>query len=293
LISVAIGAASGVMCWFVLARFNQGAADFTWALRLARSWLARANPYDTPLEQYPLTALFFALPFVRMAPDRAAGLFFGISSGLLAFGLSRERYHRLLVFLAYPYWAAMLTAQWAPLIMSSAFFPFLLPATMAKPQVGLPVFSTYASKRGILLCVAVGLMSLLLLPKWPFLWWHQRGYYQHFIPVMVLPGPLILLAALWYRDRDARLLLISGLMPQRWFFDSLILWLIPESRKEILVTALLSWGAGIWRWYHAPHSSAQVGRWSDIFFYLPMLAVLLYRRSGLLHSVTIRAESAR
>ena len=96
-ISVAIGAATGVMCWLVLARLNQGAADFTWALRLARSLLARANPYDTPLEQYPVTAALFALPFVRMVPDQAAGLFFGISSGLLAFGLSRGGYHRLLV----------------------------------------------------------------------------------------------------------------------------------------------------------------------------------------------------
>jgi hypothetical protein len=292
-ISVAIGAATGVMCWLVLARLNQGAADFTWALRLARSLLARANPYDTPLEQYPVTAALFALPFVRMVPDQAAGLFFGISSGLLAFGLSRGGYHRLLVFLAYPYWAAMLTAQWAPLIAASAFFPLLLPATMAKPQVGLPVFLTHLSRRGVLLCVAVGLLSLLLMPKWPLLWLQQMGYYQHFIPLLVLPGQLILLAALWYRDQDARLLLISGFMPQRWFFDSLILWLIPQSRREILATVFLSWGAGIWRWYHAPHSFNQVGRWSVLFFYLPMLAVLLCRRSNFPHKSTTGAESAR
>jgi hypothetical protein len=75
-------------------------------------------------------------------------------------------------------------------------------------------------------------------------------------------------------------------MPQRWFFDSLILWLIPKSRREILASVFLSWGAGIWRWYHAPHSFNQVGRWSVFFFYLPMLAVLLYRRSNFLHKST-------
>jgi hypothetical protein len=291
-ISLAIGAASGVMCWFVLAHFNQGAADFTWALRLASSLLARTNPYDTHLEQYPLTAAFFALPFVRMTPDRAAGLFFGISSGLLAFGLSRDGYHRLLAFLAYPYWAAMLTAQWAPLIMASAFVPALLPATMAKPQVGLPVFLTHLSRRGVLACVALGVLSVAVMPKWPFLWFDQMGYYQHFTPIWVVPGPLILMALFWYRDRDARLLLISGSMPQRWFFDSLILWLIPKSRKEILGTVFLSWGAGIWRWYHAPHSFHQVGRWSVICFYLPMLAVLLSRRSKFLLGFTRKVKSA-
>ena len=43
-------------------------------------------------------------------------------------------------------------------------------------------------------------------------------------------------------------------MPQRWFFDSFILWLIPQSRREIIWTVFFSWGAGIWRWYHIPSS---------------------------------------
>ena len=67
-------------------------------------------------------------------------------------------------------------------------------------------------------------------------------------------------------------------MPQRWFFDSFILWLIPKSRREILGTVLMSWGAGIWRWYHYPHTFTQVGRWSVLFCYLPMLAVVLARK---------------
>ena len=61
-------------------------------------------------------------------------------------------------------------------------------------------------------------------------------------------------------------------MPQRWFFDSFILWLIPQSRREIIWTVFFSWGAGIWRWYHIPHSFTEVGRYTVIFLYLPMLA---------------------
>src|SRR5579864_2515363 len=56
LIAAAIGLASGTFCWFLLAHFHQGAADFGWAVRAAQYWLAGKNPYDTPLEQYPLTA---------------------------------------------------------------------------------------------------------------------------------------------------------------------------------------------------------------------------------------------
>jgi hypothetical protein len=272
-----IGFASGAFCWFLMKHFHQDAADFRWPLHLAQRLLAHQNPYDTPLEQYPLTAALIALPFLRFAPEVAAGLFWGISSALLAFGLTRRGYTPLLIFFAYPYWAGILTVQWSPIIAASAFFPLLAPATMAKPQVGLPVLLTRSSRRGLIACMVVALLSLAVLPSWPRLWLRQTANYGHFFPVLVLPGALLLLAGLRYRDRDAQLLLWSALLPQRWFFDSFTLWLIPQSRREIIWTVFFSWGAGIWRWYHAPHSSTEVGRASVVFFYLPMLVVVLLR----------------
>ncbi|HYL12097.1 MAG TPA: hypothetical protein VEV41_03630 [Terriglobales bacterium] len=279
-VSLAISTVSGVFCWYLLHRFHQGAADFQWAIRGAQHLLKHSNPYDTPLEQYPMTAALFGVPFVRLAGDVAAGIFFGISSGLLAFGLTRDGYTRLLVFLAFPYWAAMLTAQWSPLIMASAFFPLLLPVTLAKPQVGLPVAVTHLTRKGVVACAIWCALSLVLMPKWPLLWWKQLGNYQHFIPLLVRPGPLLLLALLRYRTRDAWLLVVSAMMPQRYFFDSLILWLIPKSRRELLGTVALSWGAGIWRWYHMPTSFHQLGRWTVLFIYLPMLVVVLWPEIG-------------
>jgi len=277
LISAAIGVASGAFCWFLLAHFHQGAADFSWAIRSAQHLLVGKSPYDTPLEQYPLTAAFFGLPFVWLRPEVAGGLFYGISSALLAFGLTRQSYYGLLVLLAYPYWAGILTAQWSPLIMASAFFPPLLPATLAKPQIGLPVALTHLSRRGVLACVVLLLLSLAVMPRWPLLWVRQLGYYEHFVPLLVLPGPLLALALWRYRDRDVWLLLLAAAMPQRWFFDAFILWLIPKKRHEIVLTVFFSWGAGILRWYHIPHSFGEVGRWTVVFIYLPMLGVLLAR----------------
>src|SRR5690349_4248310 len=62
----------------------------------------------------PITA---ALPFLLLLPlplDLAASLFIGLSSALLVFGLTRTgQYWRLLVFLSFPYWYAVLTIQWA------------------------------------------------------------------------------------------------------------------------------------------------------------------------------------
>jgi hypothetical protein len=276
-VSAAIGLASGAFCWFLMKHFHQDAADFRWALHLAQRLLARQNPYDTPLEQYPLTAAIFALPLVRLQPEIAAGIFYGLSSALLAFGLTRHNYRGLMIFFAYPYWAGMLTVQWSVIIAASAFFPWLLPATMAKPQIGLPVFLTRASRRGIMACAIVGALSLAVMPRWPLLWIAQLGNYEHYIPLLVLPGPLLLLALLRYRDRDAIFLFLAACLPQRWFFDAFILWLIPKSRREIIWTVFFSWGAGVWRWYHFPHSFNEVGRWAVIFLYLPMLVVVLLR----------------
>jgi hypothetical protein len=277
-VSAAIGVASAAFCYFLLLHFHQGAGDFGWSIHAAQRLLAGQNPYDTPLEQYPLTAAVFAWPFVGLRPEVGGALFYGASSALLAFGLSRHGYHRLLVFLAYPYWGGLLATQWSTLIFASAFFPLLLPVTMAKPQLGLPVALTRLSWRGILACAAVALLTLVALPRWPLLWLGQLKNYEHFIPLLVLPGPLLALALWRYRDKDAWFLVLTAMMPQRWFFDAFTLWLIPKSRREILFTAALSWGAGVWRWYHMPHSFVEVGRFSVVFIYLPMLAVILFRR---------------
>jgi len=276
LVSIVVGLTSGFLSFFFMRRLGQ-IVDFSWSIHLAERLLQRQNPYDTPLEQYPIMAGFFALPFVKLPREIAAGIFYGVSSGVLAFGLVREGHHRLLVFLSYPYWIGLLYVQWSPIIMAAAFFPLLMPLTMAKPQVGLPVFLTRFSWRGCLLCALAALASLLVLPHWPQLWLGQLHNYQHFIALLVLPGPLILLALLRYRDRDARLLLLTACMPQRWFFDAFILWLIPKTRREILVTVFFSWCAGVWRWYSPPQTFDQVGRWIVIFTYLPMLAIVLLR----------------
>jgi len=280
LISAAVGIASGIFCWRLMTRLGIGAGDFTWAILAARDLLARRNPYATPMQLYPLPAALFGLPFIAMKPEIAAGAFYGISSALLAFGITRDGYQRLLIFLAYPYWAGILTAQWIPLIMASTFLPLLMPAALAKPQIGLPVALTHIGRKGTLMCVVVLALSFLLVPGWIPLWLAGLGGYSRFIPLLVLPGPVLVLALLRYRERDAWLLFLAGCMPQRWFYDPFYLWLIPRTRRAIVFTVGLSWIPGIWRWYHTPRSFTEVGRWTVLWFYLPMLFVLLFRQSS-------------
>ena len=105
----------------------------------------------------------------------------------------------------------------------------------------------------------------------------KHSHYDRFIPLLVFPGPLLALALLRYRDRDAHLFLLMAIMPQRWFYDTFILWLIPKTRRQILWTVFFSWFVGIWRWYHMPHSFTQVGRWTVLFIYFPVLWTIISR----------------
>ena len=280
LCSAGIGAASALLCWILLLRLKLGGADFNWHYFAARDLLSGVDPYShTPKGTipYPLPAVIPALPLVWFSPEVAGAVFFGIGSGLLALGLMRQDPVRLLIFFAYPYWSALITAQWTPLLMCAGVFPLALAFCVAKPHIGAPLALTHLSGRGVMLALGVLMASLVVLPRWPLEWVRQVGGYQHFVPLLVLPGPLLALALCRYRDRDSWLLFLASVMPQKWFYDSFLLWLIPKSRRSIVATVGCSWVMGIWRWYHMPYSMHQVGRWIVLGSYLPMLIVVLGR----------------
>ena len=163
--------------------------------------------------------------------------------------------------------------------MSAAFFPMALAFCPIKPQIGSPIALLHISRKGIISAAVLLLASFLWMPRWLFEWIAQLGGYQHFFPILIFPGMLLALALLRYRDRDALLLILLSLMPQRWFYDSFALWLIPKTRRHILATVACSWIVGLWRWYHIPRSVHEVGLWIVLGAYLPMLAIVLLRPS--------------
>jgi hypothetical protein len=278
--AAAIAAVSGTLCWSFLHRLQLGAADFGWAHDATRTLLSGGDPYANTAAgtiPYPLPAVLLALPFAPLPAEVAGGVFFGMSSGLLALGLIRQHPERLLIFLAYPYWAALMTAQWTPLTMCTAFFPLALTFCTAKPQIGAPVALTHLSRTGLMASAVLLLASFVIRPRWPMEWIPLLHAYQHFVPFLVVPGPLLALALWRWRDRDARLLFLLCILPQRWFYDSFLLWLIPKTRRSILATVACSWVVGLWRWYHMPTSMHQVGFWIVLGFFLPMLAIVLLR----------------
>jgi hypothetical protein len=285
LLALLIGAVCAVVCYARLAGQGLGGGDFTWAWRGARMLLAGQNPYrdpslapgnpypyDAPLF-YPLPAVLFAVPFAPLPMELAGALFVGISAGLLAYAISREGLWRLGVFLGAPFWLALGWAQWSPLLTAAALVPPLLPLTLAKPNIGGPLLLTYGTWRWWLASALLGLASLVILPGWSQDWLANLGQNRHSPPLLILGGPLLLLALLRWREQAARL-------QRLLFYDQVVLWLVPNSLRESLVLALCSWlGFLAWLRLEAADTGA-APPYVLVSVYLPALVIVLLRRPG-------------
>ena len=87
LLSSGFSLSVGFFSWYLMRQTHQAPSDFTSAIRVANDLLENRNPYANPQRLYPLPAALFGLPFVSTAPEIAAGIFYGLSSALLTFGI--------------------------------------------------------------------------------------------------------------------------------------------------------------------------------------------------------------
>jgi hypothetical protein len=113
----------------------------------------------------------------------------------------------------------------------------------------------------------------------------------HQAPVWVHPaGWLLLLAILRSSTKPGRLLLFLALMPQSlWFYDQLMLWLLPRSRGESWLLTISSWLAyGLWRlqvgWDAPVNAARNPGLYILFFLYMPALAMVLFPQDFLLRA---------
>lgn len=262
-IAVVVGAAAAALSYVGLMVRGYLASDFEWPLRAAQALLAGQNPYqsilgggpypfDTPF-YYPLPAAVAALPFVGLNPYVAGALFFGVSSGLMAFGLANGPYWRMIIFFSPSFLVAAEVAQWSPLMVAAALVPALQGFAICKPTIGAAAFLYRPTRMGVLGGAMLGLISLAILPDWPISWLHVTltSVVPHPIPLTVLPGFLLVLSLLSWRSREGRLLAAMAILPQLLFwYDQLILFLIPRSARQMIAYVAISW-SGYAAWYVA------------------------------------------
>ena len=299
LIASIIAEIAGILCYVLNPWITDQAIDFMWSIQAANNLLSNTDPYHRLAHEhfipYPLIAAIIGLPIAWLPPRLAASLFLGLSSGLLAFGLTRNgQWWRLLVFVSAPYAMALKSVQWSPLLFAVLLLPTLIPVTLCKPTLGMAVAIQRMTWRRFAACAAFGLMSLIIMPDWPLRWFPQTQAYGGFIPLFVVPfGPLMLLALASWRTEQARHLLLMSLVPQhRYFYDALLLWHLPSTPLTMLCLTVVSWFALIavyWLqdWGVAPQLTI-------FFLYLPALLIVQWPVTrNMLRTAYRKWESAR
>ena len=256
--------------------------DFSWSLHAGRELLAGRDVYAEPsaaaMIPYPLPAAMIGAGLAWLPMWAASGAFVGVSSALLAFGLTREgEWWRLGTFLSTPFRMAAIFPQWSPLMMAALLLPWLAPALLAKPQFLLP-FLPRLRRWHVGAWVGLGLGSLALDATWPVRWIARLGPFIGFVPALTCP--LLLVAALRWRDEKARLFLLIACMPQQVFlYDALLLWLVPRTARGVIWLTSLSLIAV----FLLPEVGNFIEHGAEVeiaLLYIPALVIVLWQADG-------------
>jgi hypothetical protein len=196
---------------------------------------------------YPLPAALVALPLGLLPPHAAAGVFVGIGMGALAFAVLEGPRYRLLVFASPPLVMAISLVQWSPLLTAAGMIAPLGFFAACKPNLGLALIARRPTWWIVAGGLILGAISFVLVPTWLVDWLggiRGMGYYK--APVAVPGGLLLLLAALRWRDPDARFLVALSLIPTNLIlYDQLPLFLLARTRREMFILFAGSWLAPI------------------------------------------------
>jgi hypothetical protein len=102
-------------------------------------------------------------------------------------------------------------------------------------------------------------------------------------PVFMGTTAVVLVAVVWWRQRSARLLVMLACIPQHaFFYDQLLLWLLPRTLGQSLALSVAGWAAYLsWSAYDSSFHPllAQTSRgpgldWTAPLLYLPALVIV-------------------
>jgi hypothetical protein len=271
------------------------AVDFTYPWRAAGHLLAGRDPYlhmpRAPYAQgglflYPLPAAILALPVARLPAALAGALFFGVSSALLAYGLVRSAYWKLLLILSPAFVLSYYNIQWAPLTLAGALIPGLGWIGVAKPNLGLVAFAYRPRWSTIILGLVFIALSLLWMPRWPAGWLEAVRMQEapHSSALMWPLGFFGLTGLLKWRTAEGRILAAMTLVPAASLpYDHLFLWLTTRTWKESIVLTATSWGAYVTVLATSPHDLTTKPELVQLILaagmYVPATVIVMRRRN--------------
>jgi hypothetical protein len=299
LVAVATALAAVVVC-LVRQRQTGPPSDFAMFWTAARVLLDGGDPYAAIRPGgiwhwesgylYPLPAAVVLIPFLPLSPAIAAVVFSSLAMGVFAFAITREDWSRWPILMSAPALWAVSAGQWAPLVSAAAMTPAFAWAAAVKPTIGLACFARMPTWRFIVIGCVLVLVSFLFLPDWPLRWLHATRTLQaseaYHVPLLMPLGFVLGLAALGWRDPDARLLLVMSVVPQTMvMYDQLVLGVIARTRIQAYIFSLWSYMVLALAVLLRPardldklgtmHYLAHALTWG---YYLPLLVVVLMRR---------------
>ena len=296
-VSFLIGAVTAVYVFLVWRNPTTTHPDFWEPWFTAKAILNGVDPYpligpgrsvaNQFLLIYPLTAGIAVLPLALLNLINATMVFVALSAGFLAYAITADGWHRLPLFLSFPFVAAAWAGQWSPIFSAAFLLPGLAWLYVAKPSLGIAFLVSTASRRvfvvggiGAVLLTAVAFVAV---PSWLSEWMNALRSVHHMTPAVLKPGGAIaLLVLLRWRRPEARLIVALACVPQTaLWYEALPLLLVPNHFRESLLMSLavslpiayeLAFGLNDGTFDVYPR-----GFQLALFAYLPAVSIVLFR----------------
>lgn len=295
---LAAGYGVALVLWDV-ARDPSAGGDFDQLWYAATALRHGLNPYQVigptgpwhavpwPL-YYPMPAIIIAWPFSFFPVVVARCVFTGLSSALLAYGVTATNYLGLLVFVSGAYLESARVGQWSILFAASCLLPWLAATFPAKPTLGLICAPLAFSRRWLVPVVAVwtGLLAVswLALPEWFASWRQAISAAPHILPLIAAPGgELLLLAVLRWRRPEAIMLLMYAVVPHtRVPYEAVPVMLVAKTRVEWLVLCLgstIAYGVQALNPWYVNDRFTRIAGLVVACIYFPAIVIVLRRPS--------------
>ncbi len=193
---------------------------------------------------YPMTAVVIVSP-LAMVPLRTARLLW-VAIGVCSFTLlilARYSYARLPAVMSGAFLMAVSLAQWSPYLACAVMTPAFAWVLSGKPNVGI---AAAAASRITRLAILLGAIPLVVAfawrPDWVMAWRASLHSAEHFHPLILRPGGLlIVLALLKWRRPEARWLIALACLPGTpGAAEALVLFAFPMTFRQCLSLALLT-----------------------------------------------------
>ncbi|HEX3108274.1 MAG TPA: hypothetical protein VHU41_04200 [Thermoanaerobaculia bacterium] len=257
-----------------MAQFLHGASPYMVAVRAGR------------VAAYPFTTMLVLSPFLVVPLRLVATTFCGLVSFALAEAIRRNGAPwQLLLFATPSYVSALHSVQWSPLMTAALLAPALLPFAVVKPQLGIALVAAGRwSWRSAIAAASFVLLSIAIFPRWPWIWLKQGSLntYLGRPPFLIGPGILLLASAYAWRRWRGRCVLAMSIVPQRFFYDQLLLFVAPTSVWQMALMLATSWTAVVVSlaagWWIPQSGDQNPLAWIAVVlgFHLPAAAIVVW-----------------